>query len=278
MDDYKRIREARKSQTQYWDANLDPDNQSGSSDNKVDFDAELPFYLCPDQRTALDEMQPLQDKFMLEIGAGLGMNARWCCAAGARVVATDISQERLSALRNLPPGRTTTTKPTHPLLCVRAKAEALPFRRDVFELEYVKAVLIHTELEQASREMERVLSDTGKVVIVEPMDANPFVNLYRKTLAPKIWQSITIYFSPREIQTLKRTFSNAVEHRFYLFSFLAFVFQFAVRMPECFRFFHSLLGAVDRCLFRIFPFLKRYAWFVLVTGGKNRTDRSTTKE
>lgn len=273
MDDLKHISNARKHQAEYWDENLDPDNQSGAGENKVDFAGELPFYLIPDQKDALKGMGNLQGKLMLEIGAGIGMNARWCQASGADVVAIDIAADRLQMLNSLPPGQLPDTEPVvkpGKLMCVKCKAEALPFRNDAFTLEYVKAVLIHTELEQSLSEMNRVLAPEGVAVIQEPMDANPFVKLYRNTFAPQIWKDITIYFSPREIASVYKAFDMAKEQRYYFLSFFAFVFQFAVRIPFLFKFTHAVLGGLDSLLFTLFPFLRRYAWFVMITTGKGK--------
>lgn len=271
MDYHKHIRNARKHQAEYWDENLDPDNQSGTGESKVDFADELPFYLIPDQRDALNAMGNLQGKLMLEIGAGIGMNARWCQASGADVVAIDIAADRLQMLNSLPPGQLPNAGPVvspGKLMCVKCKAEALPFRKDAFSLEYVKAVLIHTELEQSLSEMNRVLAPEGLAVIQEPMDANPFVKLYRNTFAPQIWKDITIYFSPGEIAAVGKAFDKTEEHRYYFLSFFAFAFQFAVRIPFLFKFTHAVLGGVDSLLFALFPFLRRYAWFVMITAGK----------
>lgn len=263
------IREARTRQGEYWGANLDPDNQGGAQKGKTNFEAELPYYLIPDQTDALADMGDLRGKRLLEVGAGVGMNARWCAASGADVVAIDIAHERLQMLRELPPGNVPNATGKHgKLLCVKAKAEALPFRRDAFDLEYVKAVLIHTELAQAAREMNRVLAQDGTAVICEPMDANPIANLYRKTFAPRIWQSITVYFSPAEIATVRGAFADVRERRYYLTAFAAFTFQFALRVPLLFRVSLFVCGAFDKFVLLICPPLRRFAWFVSLTARK----------
>ncbi len=273
MNDLSHIREARKTQAQYWDSNLDPNNQSGSYDNKTDYESELPFYMCPDQKVAINLALPCKDKLLLEIGSGVGMNARWFHRCGAVVVAIDLARERLTMLRQLVAGDDHAAGTSLPFLCVRAKVEALPFRADRFDIEYVKAVLIHTELEESAAEMNRVLKPDGKALIVEPMDANPIVNIYRNTLAPKIWKNITIYFSPKQIQTLYNKLNVTYEKRFYLLSFLAFIFQFGIRVPFLFNLTHAILGPIDRFLFKCFPVLKRYAWFVLICGGKKEPNQ-----
>lgn len=238
--------------------------------------AEKPFYDVPDQRDALAALDPRAGRLILEVGTGLGLNALAMAARGARVVATDISLERLRTLAAFhadkarrealwpsaaggEPGR---------LLLVRCAAEALPFRRDQFDGACTRAVLIHTQLARAMGEIHRTLKPGGIGAFAEPMTSNPFVVLYRRTFAPAEWRGITTYFSRKETDTVAAPFADTRIRHYYIFSFLAFVWQYGVRAPALFRASLATLGALDRALFGLAPGLRRFAWFVLVVGKK----------
>jgi hypothetical protein len=98
------------------------------------------------------------------------------------------------------------------------------------------------------------------------MAHNPLVNLYRRTLAPREWKSITTYFTDHEIQTVTSRFTQTSTPRYYQLSFLAFLFQYAIPWPPAFKISIRLLTTLDRAITRLWPAYRRYAWFVLITG------------
>lgn len=251
-------------QQSYWNENLDPQNlgKAGLSD-EYNPKHELGFYFTPDQKFALEQLRPLPGKRVLDIGAGIGTNALHLAAQGSTVVAMDIAHERLIALRGsfalFPAEREQAGR----LLLVRAAAEALPFRDAIFDAACSKSVLIHTQLEKAVPEIQRVLRHSGIGTFIEPLKRNPFVNLYRRTLAPRIWQSIARYFGETELELFRRSFPNVTIRNFYLTSFFAFAWQFGIRVPLLFRASLVPLHELDCVLMRI-PGLAARAWFAVI--------------
>lgn len=245
----------------HWNANLDPQNLRDSIEFKpLDFNAELPFYDTPDQRCALNWVRPLEGKRILEIGAGLGINAIAMAREGAFIIAADIARERLAHLqRNFAADHGAITRGK--LFAVKCAAENLPFRDSVLQGAYTKSVLIHTNLTQSTREIARVLRPGATASFIEPLRRNPFVNLYRNTLAPKIWKEIATYFGDEETQVVRGNFGRLQTTHFYFFSFFAFVWQFAVPSRLLFRGSLLVLDAIDRALFAAFPPLRKFAWF-----------------
>jgi SAM-dependent methyltransferase len=245
-------------QRAYWDANLDPDNLGRAPQGAVAArDDDYWFYITPDQRDALAALGTLAGKRVLDVGAGLGFNARYLAAQGAQVVAADIAGGRLARLR--------ATAPAGAMLhCVVCRAEALPFRTGAFDGVYSKSVLIHTRLADAARELARVTHPRGVGVFIEPLARNPLANLYRRTLAPKEWLTITRYFDGQSIDLLREAFGRTDTRHYYLFSFLAFGFQFALRAPGFFRLTLAATHALDSLLMRVLPGLRRFAWFVVI--------------
>jgi ubiquinone/menaquinone biosynthesis C-methylase UbiE len=248
-------------QQEYWGANLDPRNLGTHRGSlRAGILGEREFHFTPDRQDALAELRPLAGKRVLEVGAGVGYNALHLASEGATVVAIDISAERLAALKSVGAGER--------LWCVKCAAEALPFRGEVFDAACSKSVLIHTRIAESSAEVARTLVPDGIAVFIEPMTRNPFANLYRATLAPPEWKRFTRYFSEREIGEAVSGFQDYQARYYYFLSFLAFAWQFGVRVPALFRFSLALLNGLDRLLFAAFPSLRRLAWFVMIVARK----------
>jgi len=259
----------RDSQQEYWNANLDAQNLGGAASVSIgSLLEELKFSNTPDIRDMISHVNASAGKAILEIGAGLGANTVLMAQTGARVIALDIAHDRLIALRQR------TDKLQQPswgaILPVKARAEALPFKPGTFNGACCRAVLIHTELEKALAETNHALRPGAPFAYSEPMARNPFVNLYRATLAPREWQAITTYFTDHQIATVQRHFPGAGSRKYYGISFLAFVFQYALSWPRWFYCSLTALDSVDRMLVRLMPSLSRYAWFVLITGFKSK--------
>lgn len=248
-------------QQAYWDDNLDPQNIGQGSRATLSYRQELLFHLSPDQRYAIQQFQPLHKKLILEIGAGLGVNAMHLAGEGASIVAIDIAQERLRAVAERAAGISQQDGRQRAIYLVKAKAEELPFRDNTFHHAYSKAVLIHTQLETAVPEIERVVHPGSVSVFLEPLQHNPLVNLYRRTLAPRIWQSIARYFGEAEFSIFHHTFQRVEARNFYLLSFLAFGWQFALPSVPLYRACLAPLHTVDGLLMKLPP-LARRAWFV----------------
>lgn len=255
-----------QSQEQYWNTNLDAANLgSDVSDSAESLQQELRFADIPDIRALVDTMNPRPGATLLEIGSGLGANATLMARQGANVIALDLSHDRLVALR----ARTADLLPEGAgrVWAVKAKAEALPFRDDAVDGAYSRAVLIHTELDRATKEIVRTIKPGAPVAFSEPMAHNPLVNLYRRTLAPAEWRSFTTYFTPAMIASVTNHLQHPRAHRFYLLGFLAFVFQYAWSRPRLFYWVLRPLLWVDAILLKL-PGVKNLAWFTVMTGRK----------
>ncbi|MCX7963097.1 MAG: class I SAM-dependent methyltransferase [Candidatus Sumerlaea chitinivorans] len=254
-------------QRHYWDANLDPQNVGASrrAELVAEIRREREYFFTPERRALLSALGPLEGKIILEIGAGLSYQVLYFAEGGARVIACDLSRERLAALRSAARALLTPEAAAR-ILYVQGAAEALPLRTASCDAVCTKSVLIHTNLPKSVSEAARVLRPGGSSAFTEPMRKHPLVNLYRRTLAPREWRAITNYFGDEEIDCVCRAFPDAHLRYDYLASFLAFIWQFGVRCPALFWVTLPPLNALDRLLFRWFPNLQRYAWFVTILG------------
>ena len=251
------------SQESYWNSNLDPANLEAQFDaGNFRLDRELAFFDSPEQRHAMAPLRPVAGRTVLEIGAGISVNAICLLREGARVVATDIAGERLRALRGIV--QSGAAPAAGRLLAVRCAAEALPFRAGSVDSVYCRGVLVHTRLADALGEIHRVAREGGWSVFIEPLAHNPLVRLYRATLAPKAWKSIARYFTAHEIAEVRGRFCECRDAYYYLSAFVAYVWQYAVPAVPLFRLSVAVLGALDSLLFRLAPRLQLSAWFVVI--------------
>ncbi|MCB2153432.1 class I SAM-dependent methyltransferase [bacterium] len=263
----------------HWSETLDAANL-GREESQVDTERQLALYETADVRLALDAMEPLRDKWTVDLGGGLALGAILLARRGARVVISDLSVPRMKAARETV-RRLGLEDRIH---FVVAKGETLPFADGAVERLFTKSVLIHTDLPHAARECGRVLARDGRAAFIEPMRRNPFVNLYRRLLAPKIWTEITTYFRPAEFRTLRKGMGKSRQARLepmYFLGFFASAFQFALPHPKIARILEGVFLRIDRVLFRALPSLRKHAWFgVLVISpgeGKHRPRKANAK-
>lgn len=264
----------------YWAQNLDPQNLERDSAAAAPVDPaalahEIEFARTPDLEAARRWLTSAQSPpaWVMDLGAGLGANAFALAAGGQRVLAVDTSLARLRLLRR----RAAAAGLADSIQRVVANAEALPFRAGSVPALYTKSVLIHTDLERTAAEFARVVAPGGRLALVEPLTGNPFVNAYRRTLAPQAWRTITHYFDAAAQGVYLHqpgldgapSGPEAVE-AFYFFSFFAFIFQFGRPLPRLFRFLLRPLQALDRLLFRLCPPLRRLAWFGVIKLERSR--------
>jgi SAM-dependent methyltransferase len=257
-----------KFQQEYWSENLDSRNLGGRfSKKRFNVRDEMAFYFSPEQEYALRPLWGeggLKGKRILEIGCGMGVFTLFLARQEAEVFVVDLSIERLKFLKS----QAARIGLGNQIKIICGAAESLPFAPDAFDAVYTKSVLIHTNLDRASRESFRVLKQGGTAVFVEPLRDNPFAFLYRTCFGPKEWKSITTYFDKSRIRSLAVPFGRVKVNYFYLFSFGAFFFQFAWRNLSLFRFFVHYLNKLDKALFHLCPPLKRLAWFAVIHARK----------
>jgi SAM-dependent methyltransferase len=258
----------RPNQRHYWDQNLDPTNLGAElADARAVIAAEEDFYLVPDRQRFLDALRPYAHPMVLELGAGLSYQVIALAQRGCTVLACDLSLARLRLLRQLvsellPP---TDATRVHYIAC---RAESLPFLAASVDVVATRAVLIHTDLECAIAECQRVLKPEGKAIFTEPQRRHPLVNLYRRTLAPKEWKTIARYFDTDEISVVHKHFARVDAYYDYLAAFVAFVWQYGLRSARLFWLLMRPLHTFDQWLMRWRPALSRYAWFVTLICGK----------
>lgn len=257
----------------YWASNLDPQNleREDGEPTGLALEDEIRFAWTPDVAAAFAWLagEGAPPEPFMDLGAGLGAMSFAMARRGAKVICVDTSPERLGQLMR----RAREAGCADSIVPLAAAAEALPFRTGSLPGVFTRSVLIHTDMPRAAEELHRVLRPGGRAALVEPQPGNPLAWLYRRTLAPKVWREITVYFTEKEQRLFIERIGGGRVQPFYVFGFAAFVFQYAWPKPALFEGALRILGAIDGVLLKLIPPAKRLAWFgIIATEKKSEGD------
>ncbi|MBI1289644.1 methyltransferase domain-containing protein [bacterium] len=258
----RRTRESRwERNRRHWEENLDAQNLDREAN--VDLERDLQLYATADFQEACRFLFPLAGHTILDLGGGLGLSAILFARAGAHVIVADLSLPRLRAAHKLIEEAGVADRVTF----IQCSADALPFATGSLERQFTKSVLIHTPLKDTAAELERTLSPQGLACFIEPFDANPFANLYRRLAAPDAWKDITQYFNRPVARTLMSAFPADRWRRslrmMYFFAFFATPLNYLLHLPGAYRIAESLLLKLDSLCFTVVPATERFGWFGL---------------
>lgn len=138
-------------------------------------------------------------------------------------------------------------------------AEHLDFPNQSFDLICSAAILHHLDLDKAYAEIARTLTPGGHAIFMEPLGYNPAINLYRR-LTPHMRTPDEHPLMLPDIALADKYF-NKVEARFFVLTTFASIPFLGRRSFQ--KVLYSL-EAIDQWLFRTIPFLRRYAWQVVL--------------
>ncbi len=198
---------------------------------------------------------------VLEYGCGTGSAAFWLAAGGAAVTGIDIADTAIERASR-------EAKEKGQSINFRVmNAEALDLPDDSFDLICGSGILHHLDLNQAYAELARVLSPEGRVVFREPLGHNLFVNLYR-WLTPTLRTETEHPLLLKDLDTARLFFDRVEVKYFYLLALLvAPVAERAIFGPLL-----AFLERVDRRLFSLLPFTRRYAWIAVMAMAQPKKD------
>lgn len=110
------------------------------------------------------DLKSLAGKTMLEIGSGGGGHSALFRSYGARVIAMDITPERVAATHQLL-GKV--ERNPDDFICLNADAETIPIRSDSLNLVYSNGVLHHSaQTDKCIEEVHRILKPGGRAVLM----------------------------------------------------------------------------------------------------------------
>ena len=195
---------------------------------------------------------------MLEFGCGASAMGSLFGATAEEVVGIDISDVAVRNATLL--AQKNDLRATYHLM----DAENLEFPDRSFDLICSAAILHHLDLRKAYSQIARTLKPGGHAIFMEPLAYNPLINLYRR-MTPHLR---TPDEHPLTVEDLRLAgdYFGSVEVRYYTFTTLLSLT--VRRFPRLFTQSRDLLEDFDETLFRLAPWIRRYAWQVVIVLSK----------
>lgn len=193
-------------------------------------------------------------KNVLEYGCGPGSHSFILAKYAKSVVSIDISDFAINNANLLAKEKNISN-----LKFLEMNAEQLSFEADSFDMIYGNAIIHHLDLEKSLSEIKRVLKPEGRAFFYEPMGHNFLINLYRR-LTPRMRTIDEHPLISKDIKFIQKYFDKVEVNYYHLTTLLAVPFRNMKSYESILRFFYK----TDTFLFKIFPFLKKYAWYCVI--------------
>jgi ubiquinone/menaquinone biosynthesis C-methylase UbiE len=205
-----------------------------------------------------------KDNKILEIGCGSGQMVDYFTKQGFSATGIDINEEII--------------KKSHAegnLIC--GDVHQMPFPECSFSAIYSFSVLQYCNIEQVISECHRVLLENGKIVMIENMGKNPFAMFYRYVHNRRKWkypdfQTPKKYFDWRNRKKIMDSFQNVNFIPYHLTTpFIMYAFRVLPDTRFIFtglKYIYYLFNFLDLLVLKVFPFLSKYCWRVLIYAEK----------
>jgi SAM-dependent methyltransferase len=138
-------------------------------------------------------------------------------------------------------------------------AESIGFDDGSFDVVYGVSILHHLDIATTYRECGRLLGAGGKALFLEPLGHNPLINAYRR-LTPAMRTSDEHPLLLKDIICAEESFTAVGGTYFHFLSIGAAL----LHTTPLFSPAVALLNMFDGALFHTFPFMRKYAWTVVI--------------
>jgi SAM-dependent methyltransferase len=231
-------------------------DRAGNRNERADSSSNRRFYAAARPlRDAIDAWinEKALDSIFLDYACGDGTQAIRAAKAGARLsVGIDISEVSVrNALQSANDAGV-----AHSTRFLQRDCENTGFPESSFDACLCSGMLHHLDLAKAFPELARIMRPGGRILCVEALSYNPFIQLYRE-LTPELrtdWEKRHI-LGMREVRFAKRWFNVANMRFFNLVSPLATFLPEGQLRENGLR----LTQAVDSLLTRV-PGLRLWSW------------------
>ena len=229
-----------------------------------------------ENRVILKHIGDIKGKKILELGCGAGEASVYFAKKGAEVTATDISQGMLMVVEKVAArhGVRVDTR--------RCFSDRLEFADEIYDIVYAANLLHHVDIERTLIEAKRVLKKGGIFVSWDPLAHNPVINLYRKK-AKKVRTEHEHPLQMKDIRLFKKHFAWVKTEAAWLLTLWIFVsfYLFEKTDPNQERYWKKILvdhkrlektyhrlKRIDDVILKLFPFMKRYCWNIVIFATK----------
>jgi len=215
-------------------------------------------YVCPPSDTlfhleySFHLLGDVKGLDVLEYGCGYGENTILLARRGASVHALDISPELIAINQQ----RMEVNGVTNGVRLSVASAYDVPCPDESVDVVFGMMILHHLDLDQAAREVYRVLRVGGRAIFSEPVRSSPTLRKLRKLFPYRLPSHVSPYERPltlTEIHTFCNGFGPGRSRSFEL------PWSRAARHVPLLRSYLMQLRQCDRALLIRFPWLEYYA-------------------
>lgn len=207
------------------------------------------------RRYLFDFLGDLSGKRVLEICCGYSMTPVMMAMAGAEVVANDVAPLSLEKVRRVAQMHHVAGRVQ--LYC--GPAERLPYPDNHFDIIYGAAAVHHLQIDDAGRELSRVLRPGGRGAFHDPLGHNFFLELARDNLNYNYKHPEKGTDRPLKLADIETFGSYFATYSWRGFGLLTMLPRFSSR----FRRAKNALYAADCAILRALPFLQRYTRFAV---------------
>ena len=203
---------------------------------------------------------PLTGKRVLDFGCGTGATARWYAQKGAaRVEGFDISSENIRIAEKNAKREGVDDR----VFFRHLAAEDINYDDNSFDVILGKAIIHHTDLEKTARQLYRVLAPGGSAIFLEPLNHNPFLNLFRK-LTPSRRTPTEKPLEVQDLRIFRKHFDSVTYRGYYLFTIISHGLLFITGSRRLFSGSRRLMRKLEEPTLIHLPFLQKYCWSAIL--------------
>lgn len=142
-------------------------------------------------------------------------------------------------------------------------AHNLIYEDNFFDLVFGSSILHHLDLVKAIDELERVIKPNGLLVFLEPLGHNYFINKFRNK-TPELRTEDEHPLLAEDIKVIMNKFDIRETKYYCLFPLVVY----RIFKDTKVNLLYKIARIFDKIAFKFFPFLKKYAWIVILIGVK----------
>lgn len=248
--------ERKQKEIEYYDKEAASSSHSRKESGSLkEFD---PFFLESYQFLKNSLKIGYKDKKALDYGCGSGIHLLWLSRVFRNVTGIDLSKNSLAKAKKA----LVKEKAEGMVNLVLGDCEKMEFPNKSFDVVFDGGTFSSLDLENALKEIHRVLKPFGLLVGIETLGHNPITNLKRKInkiLGKRTSWAAGHIFKIQDLDKVKKYFNIVQLKFFHLFSWIAIP---CLNLPGG-KIFLKVLEKLDYFLITIFPFLKKYSFKIV---------------
>lgn len=237
----------------------------------INFQSTFTAITAIENRYALKQFGNISQQKILDLGCGIGDATLYFAQQGAHVDAIDISPGMIKLVNKLAKKHRLSSQINAQVM----PAEKLVFKDNHFDIIFGNGVLHHVSIQDALKEVHRVLKPNGIAAFIEPLAHNPLINIYRRIA----YQVRTPTETPLNYQQLakmnKLNFTHFSHQEFHLTTLSIFLWFYLIEKtnPNQERYWKKIideseriktpfqiLNSLDKHILNFIPYLKPYCW------------------